>query len=225
MSLRSTAIGDEHVEVLLRMQNEQGEQIMPGAFIPAAERYNIMGNLDRWVIEHTFKWLSQSPARLNELGCCAINLSGQSLGDVTLHEYILEQLRKYELPAEKISFEITETAAVSRLDQATRFISLLKRRGFRFALDDFGAGVSSFAYLKCLPVDYLKIDGGFVCNMLNDPVDKAMVESINHIGHLMGLQTVAEYVESDLILEQLIDIGVDYAQGFGLVKPSPLEYR
>ena len=222
MSLRSNAIGDEHIEVLLRMQDEQGRQIMPGAFIPAAERYNIMGSLDRWVIGHAFKWLSENPARLEELGLCAINLSGQSLGDATLHEYILEQLRKYDLPAEKISFEITETAVVSRLDQAIRFISLLKRRGFRFALDDFGTGMSSFAYLKRLPVDYLKIDGGFVRNMLNDPVDKAMVESINEIGHLMGLQTIAEYVESDLILEQLIDIGVDYAQGFGVVRPSPL---
>ncbi|MCU7935047.1 MAG: EAL domain-containing protein [Candidatus Thiodiazotropha sp. (ex Dulcina madagascariensis)] len=222
MSLRSSAIGDEHIEVLLRMQDERGKQIMPGAFIPAAERYNIMDSVDRWVIGHAFKWLSENPQRLAELGHCAINLSGQSLGDGTLHEYILEQLRKYGLPAEKISFEITETAVVSRLDQATRFINLLKRRGFRFALDDFGTGMSSFAYLKRLPVDYLKIDGSFVRNMLNDPVDRAMVESINRIGHLMGLQTIAEYVESDQILEQLIDIGVDYAQGYGVVRPSPL---
>ncbi|MCU7865578.1 MAG: EAL domain-containing protein [Candidatus Thiodiazotropha sp. (ex Lucinoma borealis)] len=222
MSLRSTAIGDEHIEVLLRMQDERGKQIMPGAFIPAAERYNIMGSLDRWVIGHAFKWLSENPQRLEELGLCAINLSGQSLGDGNLHEYILTQLRKYDLPAEKISFEITETAVVSRLDQAVRFISLLKRRGFRFALDDFGTGMSSFSYLKRLPVDYIKIDGSFVCNMLKDPVDKAMVESINEIGHLMGLQTIAEYVESDQILEQLIDIGVDYAQGYGVVRPSPL---
>ncbi|MCG7956249.1 MAG: EAL domain-containing protein, partial [Candidatus Thiodiazotropha endolucinida] len=121
-----------------------------------------------------------------------------------------------------ISFEITETAVVSRLDQATRFISLLKRRGFRFALDDFGTGMSSFAYLKHLPVDYLKIDGSFVRNMMNDPVDRAMVESINQIGHLMGLKTIAEYVEDDQTLEQLIDIGVDYAQGFGVVQPMPL---
>ncbi len=222
MSLRSSAIGDEHIEVLLRMHDERGKQIMPGAFIPAAERYNIMINLDRWVIRNTFQWLARNPARLEELGLCAINLSGQSLNDCVLHEYILEQLREFGLPAEKISFEITETAVVSRLDQATRFISLLKRRGFRFALDDFGTGMSSFAYLKHLPVDYLKIDGGFVRNILSDPVDRAMVESINQIGHLMGLQTIAEYVENDLILEQLIEIGVDYAQGYGVVRPSPL---
>jgi diguanylate cyclase (GGDEF)-like protein/PAS domain S-box-containing protein len=223
MSLRSSAIGDEHIEVLLRMKDERGKQIMPGAFIPAAERYNIMGSLDRWVISHAFRWLSENPQRLDELGLCAINLSGQSLGDGSLHEHILEQLRKYNLPAEKISFEITETAVVSRLDQAARFISLLKRRGFRFALDDFGTGMSSFTYLKRLPVDYLKIDGSFVSNMVNDPVDRAMVESINEIGHLMGLQTIAEYVENDQTLEQLIDIGVDYAQGFGVVRPMPLE--
>ncbi|MCU7828536.1 MAG: EAL domain-containing protein [Candidatus Thiodiazotropha sp. (ex Myrtea sp. 'scaly one' KF741663)] len=222
MSLASHAIGDEHVEVLLRMQDEEGNDVLPGAFIPAAERYNLMGSLDRWVIRNTFSWLSRNPGRLEELGLCAINLSGQSLGDGNLHEYILEQLREFGLPAEKISFEITETAVVNRLDQATRFISLLKRRGFHFALDDFGTGVSSFAYLKSLPVDYLKIDGSFVQNMLNDPVDYAMVESINRIGHLMGLQTIAEYVESDQILEQLIEIGVDYAQGFGVVKPSPI---
>jgi diguanylate cyclase (GGDEF)-like protein/PAS domain S-box-containing protein len=222
MSLRTSAIGDEHIEVLLRMQDERGRQIMPGAFIPAAERYNIMGTLDRWVISHAFRWLSENPQRLDELGLCAINLSGQSLGDGGLHEHILEQLRKFGLPADKISFEITETAVVSRLDQAARFISLLKRRGFRFALDDFGTGMSSFTYLKRLPVDYLKIDGSFVSKMASDPVDKAMVESINEIGHLMGLQTIAEYVEDDQTLEQLIDIGVDYAQGYGIKRPMPL---
>ncbi|MCU7843439.1 MAG: EAL domain-containing protein [Candidatus Thiodiazotropha sp. (ex Monitilora ramsayi)] len=222
MSLATHAIGDEHVEMLLRMHDGQGGVITPGAFIPAAERYNLMGSLDRWVIRNTFDWLSRNPGRMEELGACSINLSGQSLGDGSLHEYILEQLREFGLPAEKISFEITETAVVNRLDQATRFISLLKRRGFRFALDDFGTGVSSFAYLKSLPVDYLKIDGSFVKNMLNDPVDRAMVESINRIGHLMGLQTIAEYVESDQILEQLIEIGVDYAQGYGVMKPRPL---
>ncbi len=222
LSIGSHATGDKHVEVLLRMRDEEGCVITPGAFIPAAERYNLMGSLDRWVIRNTFGWLATHPERLQELGLCAINLSGQSLGDSAFYEYILEQLREYRLPAEKICFEITETAVVSRLDHATRFISLLKRRGFRFALDDFGTGMSSFAYLKSLPVDFLKIDGSFVKNMLNDPVDHAMVESINRIGHLMGLQTVAEYVESDQILQQLIELGVDYAQGFGIVKPSPL---
>ena len=222
LSIGGHAIGDEHVEVLLRMRDDDGEEVAPGAFIPAAERYNLMSSLDRWVIRNTFQWLASHPDRLEELGLCAINLSGQSLGDGALYEYILEQLREFQLPAEKISFEVTETAVVSRLDQATRFISLLKRRGFRFALDDFGTGMSSFAYLKSLPVDFLKIDGSFVRNMLNDPVDRAMVESINRIGHLMGLRTIAEYVESDQILEQLIDMGVDYAQGFGIVRPSPL---
>lgn len=222
MSLSTSSIGDEHIELLVRMRDEEGNEVLPSAFIPAAERYNIMHNVDRWVIGEAFRWLSENPDRLDELGLCAINLSGQSLGESNLHEYILEQLRYYNLPAEKISFEITETAVVSRLDQAARFMSLMKRRGFRFALDDFGTGMSSFAYLKHLPVDYLKIDGSFVRNMLNDPIDLAMVESINHVGHLMGLQTIAEYVENDQTLEHLIDIGVDYAQGYGVVHPLPL---
>jgi EAL domain-containing protein (putative c-di-GMP-specific phosphodiesterase class I) len=222
MSLGSNAIGDEHMEILLRMQDEQGGLILPGAFIPAAERYNLMPNLDRWVISNTFAWLADNPGRLEELGACSINLSGQSLGDGSMHEYILDQLRQHGLPAEKILFEITETAVVNRLDQAVRFMSLLKRRGFRFALDDFGTGVSSFAYLKSLPVDYLKIDGSFVKNMMNDPVDRAMVESINRIGHMVGLITVAEYVESDEIMEGLIEIGVDFAQGYGVARPKPL---
>jgi diguanylate cyclase (GGDEF)-like protein len=222
MSLDTEAVGDEHMEILLRMQDEQGGLILPGAFIPAAERYNLMPSLDRWVIRNTFSWLADNPARLEELGACSINLSGQSLGDGSMHEFILEQLRHFALPAEKILFEITETAVVNRLDQAVRFMSLLKRRGFRFALDDFGTGVSSFAYLKSLPVDYLKIDGSFVKNMMDDPVDRAMVESINRIGHMVGLTTVAEYVESDEIMEGLIEIGVDFAQGYGVARPKPL---
>jgi EAL domain-containing protein (putative c-di-GMP-specific phosphodiesterase class I) len=222
MSLGSDAVGDEHMEILLRMQDEQGGLILPGAFIPAAERYNLMPNLDRWVISNTFAWLADNPGRMEELGACSINLSGQSLGDGNMHEFILEQLRQYGLPAEKILFEITETAVVNRLDQAVRFMSLLKRRGFRFALDDFGTGVSSFAYLKSLPVDYLKIDGSFVKNMLNDPIERAMVESINRIGQMVGLKTIAEYVESDEIMEGLIEIGVDFAQGYGVARPKPL---
>ncbi len=222
ISLDTEAMGNEHLEILLRMQDEQGGLILPGAFIPAAERYNLMPSLDRWVIRNTFSWLADNPTRLEELGACSINLSGQSLGDGNMHEFILEQLRQFSLPAEKVLFEITETAVVNRLDQAVRFMSLLKRRGFRFALDDFGTGVSSFAYLKNLPVDYLKIDGSFVKNMMNDPVDRAMVESINRIGHMVGLITVAEYVESDEIMQGLIEIGVDFAQGYGVARPKPL---
>jgi diguanylate cyclase (GGDEF)-like protein/PAS domain S-box-containing protein len=222
MSLSDRAIGDEHIEVLLRMHDEQGKLLMPDIFIPPAERYNIMVKLDQWVIRQTFQWLSEHPVRLEELGCCAINLSAQSMNDSVLHEYILAKLHEYKLPADKISFEITETAVVHRLGRAKRFINLLKKQGFRVGLDDFGAGISSYTYLKHLPVDYLKIDGGVVCNILSDPVSRTVVDSINQIGHLMGVQTVAESVEDDQILEHLIDIGVDYAQGYAVVQPTPL---
>lgn len=214
---------ENHFEILLRMKGSDGQQISPGSFIPAAERYNMMGSLDRWVIKTAFQWLVENPARLNQIGTCAINLSGQSLGDGNLHEFIIEERRRYQLPAEKICFEVTETAAVSSLDQAIHFMSLLRKLGFRFALDDFGTGMSSFEYLKNMPVDFLKIDGSFVKDILNDPVDRAMVDSINRIGHLMGLETIAEYVESQKILEELRIIGVDYAQGYGIAKPEPLK--
>jgi len=212
-----------HLEVLLRMTDQAGQLVAPGAFIPAAERYDLMASLNRWVIRNTFSWLSQEHTRLQQVEMCSINLSGNSLGEGGLHEFIIEQRRYYGIPAGKICFEVTETAAVSRLDQAIHLIGLLKKLGFHFALDDFGTGMSSFAYLKSLPVDYLKIDGGFVKDILVDPVDRAMVASINEIGHLMGLKTIAEYVENDQILGQLEEIGVDYAQGFAITRPVPLE--
>ncbi len=213
---------DECIEILLSMIGNNGQHISPGAFIPAAERYDLIVALDRWVIRQTFEWLAQDSARLARLSICSINLSGQSLGDETLPEFIIAECRRNNLPAEKICFEITETAAVSRLDKAIHLINLLKKLGFHFALDDFGTGMSSFAYLKDLPVDFLKIDGSFVKDILVDPVDCAMVESINQIGHLMGLQTVAEHVENDQLLDKLREIGVDYVQGYGVARPAPL---
>jgi diguanylate cyclase (GGDEF)-like protein/PAS domain S-box-containing protein len=213
----------DHFEVLLRMHDKDGNDIPPGAFIPAAERYAMMPMLDRWVINKTFSWLQEAQARGKRLGLCAINLSGHSLGDSGLKEYIVDQINTYGIPAEKVCFEITETAAVSRLDQAIHFIGDMRELGCRFALDDFGTGMSSFAYLKNLPVDFLKIDGSFVKDILEDPVDCGMVESINQIGHLMGLRTIAEYVENDRIRKRLAQIGVDYAQGFGVAKPGPLD--
>jgi len=175
------------------------------------------------VIKNTFTWLAESNIREGHLGLCSINLSGHSLGDSGLKDFIIHQLKAHKIPAEKICFEITETAAVSRLDQAIHFMGEIRGHGCRFALDDFGTGMSSFAYLKNLPVDYLKIDGGFVKDILDDPVDCGMVESINQIGHLMGLRTIAEYVENDQIRERLAEMGVDYAQGFGIDIPGPLD--
>ncbi|MCP3671116.1 MAG: EAL domain-containing protein [Gammaproteobacteria bacterium] len=223
MSLNEAENERDHFEILLRMHDKDGRDIPPGAFIPAAERYALMPVLDRWVINKTFAWLQDAQFRGKQLGLCAINLSGHSLGDGGLKQYIVAQLNAYDIPAEKVCFEITETTAVSRLDQAIHFIGDMRELGCKFALDDFGTGMSSFAYLKNLPVDFLKIDGGFVKDIMEDPVDCGMVESINQIGHLMGLRTIAEYVENDQIRERLAEIGVDYVQGFGVARPGPLD--
>jgi EAL domain-containing protein (putative c-di-GMP-specific phosphodiesterase class I) len=152
----------------------------------------------------------------------AINLSGQSLGDRQFLEFVEQQIENWAVPLDRICFEITETAAISNLSHAKRFFSALKPRGCRFALDDFGSGLSSFAYLKTLPVDFLKIDGSFVKDMVRDPIDHATVEAIHRIGHVMGIETIAESVENGRILAQLKAIGVNYAQGYALGKPRPL---
>jgi diguanylate cyclase (GGDEF)-like protein len=211
------------IEILVRMKDEKGKLIPPGAFIPAAERYNLMTSLDRWVVKTTFEWLDRNSHITDQLGKCSINLSGQSISDARFLDYLLDLLTKSAVPAGKICFEITETAAITNLSEATEFISRLKAIGCSFALDDFGSGLSSFAYLKNLPVDYLKIDGSFVKDIVEDPIDEAMVRSINEIGHVMGKETIAEFVENEQILEKLYEIGVDYAQGFGIDKPKPLD--
>jgi diguanylate cyclase (GGDEF)-like protein/PAS domain S-box-containing protein len=213
----------EHYEILLRMEGEDGELIPPGAFIPAAERYNLMPSLDRWVIRRTFEtyraFAVGEPERC--LDTISINISGTSLVDEYFLEFVRDHFRLYEVPPCVVCFEITETAAIANLQNATRFIRELRALGCRFALDDFGSGMSSFAYLKSLDVDYLKIDGAFVRDMVNDSVDYAMVEAINRVGHVMGLQTIAEFVETDAILDKLEELGVDFAQGYAIHKPAP----
>ena len=213
----------EHYEILLRMEGENGELIPPGAFIPAAERYNLMPSLDRWVIRRTFESYRDFAAGRPEscLDTISINISGTSLVDEYFLEFVQDHLRLYEVPPCVVCFEITETAAIANLQNATRFIRELRALGCRFALDDFGSGMSSFAYLKSLDVDYLKIDGAFVRDMVNDSVDFAMVEAINRVGHVMGLQTIAEFVENDAILDKLAELGVDFAQGYAVHKPEP----
>jgi diguanylate cyclase (GGDEF)-like protein len=211
-----------HFEFLLRMQERNGKIIPPGSFLPAAERYNLMLGLDRWVTQTAFEWLANHPEQMQELGLCTINLSGHSLGDADFMDFMIEKFNEGRVPPEKICFEITETAAIGNLMKATRFMSVLKSRGCCFSLDDFGSGLSSFAYLKNLPVDYLKIDGIFVKDIVDDPIDYAMVKAINEMGHVMGKRTVAEFVEKDTILVKLREIGVDYAQGYGIAKPRPL---
>ena len=214
---------DRHYELLLRMEDEKGKIIPPGAFLPAAERYNLITHLDTWVIENAFRLLVKNPVFLTQIQFISINLSGQSLTTAHVLNFIISQLEASGIEANKVCFEITETAAITNLSMATGFISTLRKLGCRFALDDFGSGLSSFAYLKNLSVDYLKIDGMFVKDITNDPIGHAMVKSINEIGHVMGMQTIAEFVENDEIKGMLKEIGVNYAQGYGIAKPLPFD--
>jgi len=211
-----------HFELLLRLRDEEGLLVPPGAFLPAAERFGLMPAIDRWVISSAFANFEQlNPVPGEELELCAINLSGASVSDPEFLSFILRELALHNIPTHKVCFEITETVAIANLTQATALINQLRGVGCKFSLDDFGSGMSSFAYLKQLPVDYLKIDGSFVKDMLSDAADAAMVEAINHIGHTMGLRTIAEFVENDAILAQLKVLQVDFAQGYGIGKPIP----
>lgn len=223
MSLAKGQVDAEHYELLIRMQDGHGHVVAPDAFLPAAERYNLSTKVDRWVIDAAFQWLTNHPQQLKRIMLCAINLSGCSLGDTGFLEFVIQQFAEHNLPPHKICFEVTETAAIANLTHATNFITALRKLGCRFALDDFGSGQSSFAYLKNLPVDFIKIDGMFVKDIVDDPIDLAMVKSINDMGHVMGKQTIAEFVENDAILEKLREIGVDYAQGYGIGRPRPLK--
>jgi len=211
-----------HFEVLVRMRDESGATISPGVFLPAAERYGLAPRIDRWVIEHVCALFAARPAALERLELCSINLSGQSLTDPELAGFIDAAFRARGLPPARFCFEITETAVIAGIDQARRFIDVLHGRGFRFALDDFGSGLSSFGYLKALPVDILKIDGVFVRNLAVDAADEAMVRAISEVAHLLGKVTVAEFVESAEQMARLAQIGVDYLQGYHVGRPRPL---
>jgi diguanylate cyclase (GGDEF)-like protein/PAS domain S-box-containing protein len=218
--LQTADTEESHGEILLRMLDDDGAVVSPGSFLPAAERYNLMPRIDRWVVQQATQWLADHPKRTQ---CCSINLSGQSLGDEQLLDFILAQLKRTDLHPERVCFEITETAAITNLTRAVRFIGALREYGCRFLLDDFGSGLSSFGYLKNLPVDFLKIDGSFVRNIHRSPIDRAMVAAINDIGHVMGLRTVAEFVENEDIRTLLCHQGVDFGQGFGIALPVPID--
>src|SRR5581483_2902124 len=200
-----------HYELLLRLKDETGRIVSPNDFIAAAERYGITPAIDRWVIENAFRWLVSEADEREKLLMCSINLSGQSLGDDKFLPFVIDQFHRSGLDASKVCFEITETAAVASFSQANRFIQALRELGCKFALDDFGTGLSSFGYLKHFPVDFLKIDGSFV---------REMVRSINEIGHLTGKQTIAEFAENAEIIQMLTSLGVDYAQGYGVAQPQ-----
>ncbi|ALS96946.1 EAL domain-containing protein [Lacimicrobium alkaliphilum] len=212
-----------HYEILLRMRGEEGEEMVsPGTFLPAAERYNLTAQIDKWVIEHYFKWLADNPQHKQQLVKANINLSGHSLGDKELRLFVLNAFEKYAIPYNKICFEITESVAIIKMDETLQFIKTFHQLGCQFALDDFGSGFSSYGYLKSLPVDFVKIDGSFVRDLLIDPVDMAMVRSIKEVAKAMGMQTVAEFVESKEIMIELGKIGVDYAQGYGVARPASI---
>lgn len=211
-----------HCEILLRIIDENGDVFSPAEFIPIAEKYNLMAEIDRWVIENVMIWIAKHQVD-KVIPRILINLSGLSFIDVDFLDFVVDQLEKHDIDPTKIAFEITETAAVDNISQANEFIDRLRTIGCRFALDDFGTGFSTFAYVKSLPIDYLKIDGSLVKDICTDSVDREMVRAINTIGHTVGAKTIAEFVENDAIVDVLRTIGVDYAQGFGLQRPAPLD--
>ncbi len=214
-----------YCEFLVRMDDGDGNVILPGAFIPAAERFNIISELDRRIIDKVFAYIAANEVSLGYYDdrLAFVNLSGVSINDSSLFAYIREKIDAQGIDPGTICFEITETAAILNLKLASEFISQIKDLGCQFALDDFGSGMSSFSYLNALPVDFTKIDGEFVKNMIRDPMSAAIVESINKIGHVAGIKTIGEFAESDEIIRQLGSLGVDYAQGYGIERPHAID--
>ncbi len=214
------AEGDSCSEILIRLRDENGALVAPGAFLPAAERYNLAPAIDRWVVRNLLRLLKGGVAA--PASVFFVNISGATLNDEGFFDFLRTELRDAGLPPSMLCLEITETAAIANLSRAVQFIESIRAEGCHFALDDFGAGLSSFSYLKSIPVDYLKIDGAFVRDILDDPMDYAIVESINRIGHVVGIKTIAEFVETQAVREKLTALGLDYAQGFGIHRPEPL---
>ena len=223
MALGEQAEQGLHFEVLLRLRETDGVLVSPAVFMASAERFGLAKQIDHWVVNSVLKWMKTHAHQLEKIHIIAVNLSGKSVGDRDFHQFLTEALDHAQVPVQKISFEITETAAIECLDIATEFIAMVHQRGAKISLDDFGSGMSSMAYLKKLPVDYLKIDGQFVKDMANDTVDCAMVRSIHEIAHLTGKITIAEFVENADILMLLKDIGIDFAQGYYIGKPQPID--
>lgn len=210
-------------EVLLRLNKQDQEVISPHQFLPAAERYRLMPSIDRWVIETFFSWLKKNPAHQSALKSASINLSTQSLGEPSFADSLLKAFKDYQIPPNKICFEITESMAITHLDNTQSFIKRFRELGCRFALDDFGTGFSSYAYLKELMVDYIKVDGMFVRNLETSQVDEAMVQSVHQVAATMGIESIAEFVENEAIQKKLESIGIDYSQGYFIDKPMPLD--
>jgi len=208
-------------ELTIRLRDDDGRLVPPSEFIPAAERYNVMSIIDRWVVTRAVELLKQRRDAGGTLPLLAVNLSGTSLNEQSFAEFVLASVGDPAI-ASALCFEITETAAVTSLSNVAFFMRELKARGCKFALDDFGTGLSSFMYLKTLPVDFLKIDGQFICQIATDAVDRSMVEAISKVGRALGIATVAEWVEDEAVLSELERIGVDFAQGYHLALPAPI---
>jgi len=222
--LQSNGDPARHHEVLVRMLDEAGELMLPGAFFPTAERYGLMPDIDRWVVSRVIRWLADNGDRFAPPPLAiSVNLAGDSLTDERFLKFVMAELEATGASADQLLFEVTETSAFENLADARRLMSRLRKLGCRFSLDDFGSGMSSFFYLKNLPVDFLKIDGAFVRDIMKDPLDDAIVESANRIGHVLGKQTIAEFVASEDILERVRALGVDFAQGHALAEPRPLD--
>ena len=222
-TIEPLAGGRRLIEILVRMRDENGRLVPPGAFLPAVGRFNLTARLDRWVVAATFDWLRRNLDAIGDIERCFINLAADSLSDAAVHDLILKSLAAGDVPGTRVGFEVTEAAAIGNLTRANQLIGELRPHGCVFALDDFGTGVSSFAYLKALAVDYMKIDGMFVGGIGTDAVDFEMVRSIHRIGHAMGKKTIAESVEQPAVLAKLREIGVDYAQGFAIGQPQPID--
>ena len=212
-----------HYELLLRMRDERGQLVNPDQFIPAAERYNLMSTLDRWVVREALSELADKSGDGEARYTIAINLSGTSLSEDRFLDDIVQQLKKQKLPKGAVCFEITETAAISNLSRVVHFMNALKELGCKFSLDDFGSGLSSFTYLKNLPVDYLKIDGQFIRNVAEDDIDESMVVAISQVGHAMGIETIAERVETKKVLDKLGSLGIEFAQGYYIARPTSVQ--
>lgn len=211
-----------YYEVLLRLREANGKIVEPANFLPTAERFEMNVSVDKWVVTNTFKWLSENPEHLEKLKRCSINLNCHSLTDRDFTLFILNAFETYGIPHHKICFEVIESVAIIKLDDTLAFMQTFNNLGCSFALDDFGSGFSSYNYLKSLPVDQVKIDGMFIKDMLNDSIDTAMVASIKDVAKAMGMKTVAEFVENEATMTQLGNMGIDFAQGYGVAKPAPL---
>ena len=214
----------QHIEVLLRMVEDKGgdnERIIPpDAFLPAAERYHLMPMIDRWVLDKALHKLALNEGPVQRIVTCSINLYGQSLTDMKIYDYIVKLLKETDVDPKRICFEITESTVIANMEMAREFVTGLRKLGCRFSLDDFGSGLSTFDYLKQLEVDYVKLDGSLVRDVATSRVSQAMVHAVNYVAHVMGMKTIAEYVESDDIMQALSKLSVDYAQGYAIGKPA-----